>query len=148
MAKEENKQAKRGRPSVYDGKIAAEICRRMAEGESLRGICEDEHMPGESTVRSWVIDDVNGFSAQYARARALQAERWAEEIMHISDELPAMTGEGKYDSAAVQHQRLRVDTRKWLLSKVLPKVYGDRLDVTSKGEQVGLAINIDLGDKA
>lgn len=118
----------------------------MADGESLRSICEDVGMPPESTVRGWVIDDVDGFAAQYARARALQAERWAEEIMAISDELPAMTGEGKIDSAGVQHQRLRVDSRKWLLSKVLPKVYGDKIDVTSGGDKVGLSINIDLGE--
>ena len=138
--------AKRGRPSLYTPELALDICKRMAHGESLRSICKPDEMPAPSTVRLWVLEDVNGFAEQYARARALQAENWAEEIMEISDELPAMTGEGKYDSASVQHQRLRVDTRKWLLSKVLPKVYGDKLDVTSKGEKVGLAINIDLGD--
>jgi hypothetical protein len=137
---------KRGRPSTYEPAVAAEICRRMADGESLRSVCRDEGMPAASTVRGWVIEDINGFAEQYTRARMLLAEHWADEVLEVSDDLPAMTGEGKYDSASVQHQRLRVDSRKWLLSKVLPKVYGDKLDVTSDGKQVGLNIAIDLTD--
>lgn len=137
----------RGRPSLYTPALASEICVRMADGESLRSICRDDHMPAASTVRLWVIEDHDGFSERYVKARALLAEHWADEIMSISDEPPPMTGEGKIDGSGVQHARLRVDTRKWLLSKVLPKVYGDKLDVTSKGEQVGLSITIDLGDK-
>jgi hypothetical protein len=42
----------------------------------------------------------------------------------------------------VQHQRLRVDSRKWLLSKVLPKLYGDRVAVDHGG---GVAINVTTG---
>jgi hypothetical protein len=139
---------KRGRPSSYDQVIAAEICRRTADGESLRSICKDANMPSEACVRRWALDDVQGFFAQYDMAIKLRAARWAEEVLEISDEPPAVTGEGKYDSAYVQHQRLRVDSRKWLLSKVLPKVYGDKIDVTSAGEKVGFAIAIDLSDKA
>ena len=94
-----------------------------------------------------MLDDHEGFAAQYTRARMLLAERWAEEVLEVSDELPAMTDEGKIDSGGVAHQRLRVDSRKWLLSKVLPKIYGDKLDVTSDGKAVGLNIAIDLSDK-
>lgn len=137
---------KRGRPTIYTPEIADEICKRLSFGESLRAICRDEGMPNEATVRMWALDDKEGFYTQYARARELQAMRWAEEVLEISDEPPPITGEGKIDGAGVQHQRLRVDSRKWLLSKVLPKVYGDKIDVTSNGKGVGLAINIDLGD--
>lgn len=139
--------SKRGRPTRYTPELAAEICQRMSDGESLRGICKDEHMPPASTVRGWVLDDIEGFAERYTRARQLLAEHWAEELLDVSDEPPAVTGEGKYDSAYVQHQRLRVDSRKWLLSKVLPRVYGDKLDVTSDGKAVGLNIAIDLSDK-
>lgn len=136
-----------GRPSVYTEDIAAEICARLSNGESLRQILKDEHMPGMAAVFRWLADEkYKTFREQYTHAREIQIEHMAEDIMEISDELPAMTSEGKYDSAAVQHQRLRVDSRKWLLSKLAPKKYGDKIDVTSNGQQVGLAINIDLGD--
>lgn len=143
---------KRGRPSSYTPEIADEICKRLSMGESLRAICRDEGMPNEATVRTWALDDKEGFYTQYARARELQALHWAEEILEIADDgsndtnINPKTGEPMLDSEWMQRSRLRVDTRKWLLSKVLPKVYGDKIDVTSNGKGVGLAINIDLGD--
>lgn len=79
------------------------------------------------------------------RARELQAEYMAEDILSIADEECTMVkadkhgsqdddGQGNtevvFDSTAVQRNRLRVDARKWLLSKLAPKKYGDKLDTT------------------
>jgi hypothetical protein len=110
----------------YTPKIAAEICRRLASGEGLRGICRDSGMPSEALVRSWAIDNVDGFSARYARAREIQADVLAEDTVEIAD-----TEEDP------QKARVRIDARKWFASKVAPKKYGDRIqqDVT-----------LDLGD--
>jgi hypothetical protein len=58
------------RPSAYSEAIAAEICARLADGEMLKGICRDEHMPARSTtILTWVLDDREGFSDTYARTR-------------------------------------------------------------------------------
>ena len=84
-------------------------------------------MPAEATVRSWDVEDYRGFSANYARARALRMERWADEIIELADE-PVPPG----DNAAVQRARLRVDTRKWLMSKLAPRKYGDRVEHVMK----------------
>lgn len=113
---------RRGRPSVYTPEIADEICRRLADGEGLVAICRDKHMPAEAAVRKWALDDREGFYARYARAREIQAERWADEIIDIAD------GDGDW-----QRARLRVDTRKWLVAKVLPKKYGERVDHNVSG---------------
>ena len=123
-----------GRSSTFTQKTADIICERLAGGESLRSICRDKGMPVRRTVHRWICDDVNGFRHQYARAKELGLEEMAEEIIEISDGDVAMTGEGKLDGADVQHKRLRVDTRKWLLSKLVPKKYGDRsaLELTGK----------------
>lgn len=126
--------AKRGRPSKYTPELAREICERISNGETLRQVCRSEHMPAAPTVRSWVLDNVNGFSEQYARARILLAEHWADETVDIADDNKNDTyvddnGNERTNSEVVQRSRLRVDTRKWMLSKVLPKVYGDKLDV-------------------
>lgn len=99
-------------------------------------------MPPASTVREWVIDDRDGFAAHYARARHMLAERWADEVLTIGDELPPVAPDGRIDGAAVQHQRLRVDSRKWLLAKVLPKLYGDRVALDHAG---GVAITVLTG---
>lgn len=134
--------AKRGRPSVYTPKIAAEICERIAKGESLREICRSEHMPDEHTVRMWHVEDREGFSPHYTRAVQARAERWAEEVVEISDDgsndwMERNVGDGETITVAdhehISRSKLRVDTRKWLLSKVLPKVYGDKVAVTGEG---------------
>lgn len=112
-----------GRPSDYSPEIAALICERMARGESLRSICKDEAFPAESTVRLWAISDRDGFSAQYARAREAQIEALSEDILEIADD---KTGDPQRD-------RLRVDSRKWLMSKIAPKKYGDRVEQVHSG---------------
>lgn len=101
-------------------------------------------MPAESTVRGWALDDTGGFSAKYARARDLQADCLAEEIVAISDEAPEVVTRGEddakevaLDSGFVARQRLRVDARKWFASKVAPKKYGDRQQVEHTGANGG-----------
>lgn len=120
------------RKSLYTPEIAKAICERLAAGESLRAICRDEGMPSEVTVREWVIDNREGFYAPYTRAREIQAMGWADEILSIADDAAAdwvarREGKKELNSEHVARSRMRLDTRKWLLSKMLPKVYGDKL---------------------
>jgi hypothetical protein len=103
--------------TVYTAAIAAEICRRMSDGESLRAICRDPKMPPEATVRQWVRDDRDDFAARYREARAMLVERWADEIIEIADD----------ETIEPNARRIRVDTRRWLMSKLAPGRYGDRL---------------------
>lgn len=129
----------RGRPTLYDPVLAMDVCARISAGESLRSICEPEDMPAESTVRLWNVDDVNGFSAHYARACRMRAERWAEEIIGIADDasrdtLTSDEGEERANSEWINRSRLRVDARKWIASKLLPKVYGDKVEVEHSGK--------------
>lgn len=120
----------RGRPTLYTEEIASDVLERIAAGESLRQICVSEKYPAEATVRLWAIEDREGFSARYARARELQAERWAEEVLEIAD--------GRCtDMVSVMSARLRVDSRKWLLSKLLPKRYGDSTKIEHTGAEGG-----------
>ena len=127
---------KRGRPSTYDAAIAKRICERLAMGETLRGICMGRGMPGESTVRGWVVQDVEGFAAQYARARDMGLDSLADEILEIADDdtrdsYVDADGSRKRNNAAINRDRLRVDTRKWFLSKLAPKRYGQRVEVSA-----------------
>jgi hypothetical protein len=111
-----------GRPCTFNPITAERVCQRLAAGESLSRICEDEDMPAKSTVTGWVLADHEGFAAQYARAREAQAEHYAEEIVQIADT------EG--DSAKARN---RIDARKWTASKLLPKRYGDRVELEHSG---------------
>lgn len=104
----------------------------------------DDDMPTASTVYLWVLDDKEGFSDKYARAREMQAEVMFDEILEIADDgsndlMTITKGDKTYElenKEVTNRSRLRVDSRKWYLSKVLPKKFGDKLDVTSDGKQL------------
>ena len=113
----------------------------MAEGESLRSICRDPEMPHRSTVHQWLSKNPE-FAIQYALARELMVEHWADEILEIADDgtTDFVTKVGRngaeyeaVDQEHIQRSRLRVDARKWLMSKLKPGVYGDHLDVEHSG---------------
>lgn len=124
-----------GRPSSYTEKLGADICARLADGESLRTICRDSKMPDKATVFRWLAQDegeVKAFRDQYARAREAQADRLAEEILEIADDGRNDTytdeeGRARTDQDVIARSRLRVDARKWLASKLAPKKYGERI---------------------
>jgi hypothetical protein len=82
-----------------------------------------------STFMRWLDADPK-LAERYARAREDLIERIAHETMQIADQDVGTTNDGKKDWMAVQKQRLQVDTRKWLLSKLAPKRYGDKLELS------------------
>ena len=114
-----------------------EVLTQMREGKSLR---QASQMAGvaRQTFLDWVDKDQE-LAGHYAHARAAMIDKIADDIMTIADEDLIPTGEGKVDSAMVQKQRLRVDTRKRLLSKLAPKKYGDKLEL-SGDEQAPVSI--------
>lgn len=131
-----------GRPSVYSAELAQSICARLAAGESLRAICKPDDMPAESTVRLWAVENREGFSAQYARARDAQADALAEQILEIADDGTNDTfinadGDEIVNHDHINRSRLRVDARKWFASKVAPKRYGDKVQNEHVGEGGG-----------
>jgi hypothetical protein len=104
-----------GRPSDYSLEIVDTICARIAEGESLRAICRDADTPSMASIFKWLREHPE-FAEQYTRAREQQAEAYADEIADIAD-----NGED------VNRDRLRIDSRKWIASKLKPKKYGDKI---------------------
>lgn len=138
-----------GRPSTYTPEVAATICARLEAGESLRAICASDDMPARTTVRGWVIQDIEGFADRYASARDAGLEEMAEDLLEIADDAAqdvAMTEKGPVvDHEHIARSRLRVDTRKWLLSKRLPKAYGDKSAVEVSGPGGG-PVQLTWGD--
>jgi hypothetical protein len=109
-------------------KIAAEVFKNMRGGMSALKSCKAAGIH-QSTFNDWLNDD-KVLAVEYARARDELIEFVASEMMEIADEPVASTMNGSTDTGAVQKQRLQVDTRKWLLSKLAPKKYGDKLELT------------------
>ena len=109
-------------------RIFDSVCNDIAEGIPLREICRRDGMPGFRTVYEWMEADEKK-SARFARAREDGFDAIAEECLSIADEEPGTTINGGTDSGAVQHQKLRVETRLKLLAKWSPKRYGEKLEL-------------------
>lgn len=107
-----------GRPTIYSQEIADEICDRLAHGETLRSIiASSPHLPSRTTIYRWNADNED-FRNQYTKARAEQADYYAELIVDES-----------YSSHDAAIGRLRVDALKWAASKMAPKKYGDKIEI-------------------
>lgn len=126
-----------GRSTEFDQGTADTICERLEDGESLRSICIDEGMPARSTIYKWA-EDIPEFSVQYAHAREEQAHKLFYEVISIADDgskdTKTVDGLDVIDHEAIQRSRLRVDARKWAVSKILPKVYGEKQEVAHIGD--------------
>lgn len=123
-------EPKRGRKGAYTDALGRRICEYLADGETLISVCRrDDIQVSERTVRTWAADPDHPFSPNYARAREIGYHRLADQIIEIADNV---TITDTLDPATVQRDRLRVEARKWLLSKALPKIYGDKVELTGK----------------
>lgn len=116
-----------GMPDVYSETVADEICRRISNGESLRRICLDSHLPSLVTVRKWVIQDRDGFASRYKEARDMQADYYQELILD----------EAFREDTDPQRARLRVEALKWTASKLKPGSYGDKVSHELTGADGG-----------
>jgi len=128
-----NRRKGPGRPTRYSPEAVLEICRRMENGESLRQICATPGMPGRTTVMRWLEAEPE-FQKSYARARERLVEYWADEIVEIADGAEQDFVDGKVNHEAINRSRLRVDARKWLMSKLAPRKYGDRVTTEVVGD--------------
>lgn len=134
-----------GRPSIYTPELGIAICKQLMQGKSLREICKAEGMPERGTVHDWVAENREGFGPQYMRAKAIGIDQIADEAMEIANtpvegviETDKVGTAGPYTEVKradmIDHRRLQVDTRKWYVSKLAPKLYGDRLNLEHSGE--------------
>lgn len=116
---------------VFSEGLLSTILDRVATGEPLSKVCSSAEMPTRKSFFEWVAND-DTIKNRYEVAIQMRAELLAEDIIAISDEVVLET---KYDgedvkivmdATAVARNRLRVDARKWLASKMAPKKYGDK----------------------
>ena len=127
-------------PSIRSEALAAHICDVLKEGKvSLRKVCADLHI-SNAAVLQWALDEPEGFGKQYAHARHLGYLAMADDVIETAETpLEGVETEESVLGTKVKrgdmlgHRRLVVDTKKWLLSKVLPKIYGDKLQVEHSG---------------
>lgn len=147
-------KGKVGRPTDYNLEIATTLCNRISgigqdKPRSVRSVCSDDDMPSLDAFFKWIAK-YREFNDQYARAKEIQMEFYADEINTIADDDSKdfqidPDGKVRSDNTAVNRARLRVDSRKWLMSKLAPKKYGDTQKHEHSGPEGGPIPVINIG---
>lgn len=132
-----------GRPAKYTKELADRVCFELSQGKSLRTVCKNDWCPEGVTIFKW-MREMPEFLSQYEKAKQESADALAEEIMDIAD--TPMEGDEVTINAdgskvikkgdMLGHRRLQIDSRKWIMSKMKPKKYGEKLDMTTGGEKL------------
>lgn len=143
------------RHTDYTEEKSEEICSRIACGESLRSICKSVNMPSIASVMRW-LNSQEIFRERYARAREIQAEYLLDEIIEISDDgtndyMQIKDRDGnvigwRENGEFVNRSRLRVDTRKWAASKMYPRKYGDKAEVSVRADIKTTTRRLDISE--
>ena len=120
---------RRGQPTKYSKELTDKICNLLTEGKSLKSICDMKDMPDRTSVYSWLLQYPEFFNS-YARARDIQADVLADTLIQEANDVESViVGNDKSDNARVQAVRVKIDTLKWIASKLKPKKYGDKLEL-------------------
>lgn len=119
-----------GRPSIYTQELADEICVKIASnGKGIKLLCaENPHWPNKDTIFAW-LKNYPDFSDQYVKAKQFQIETFIDDMLEIADDasqdlIANERGTLVSNNTSITRARLRIDTRKWLASKLVPKTYG------------------------
>ena len=141
MKKQTNKPntPSKGRPSIYTPELADRICELIAtHPKGLETLCKMyPDLPSPRIIRKWLTEpDKSDFLHQYEISLSMRADNLFDEIIEIADSpqigetITTKAGEKEITQAdMIQHRRLRIDARKWVVSKLLPKKYGDSTQV-------------------
>lgn len=113
-----------GRPTDYTEEIANKICDLFAMGYSMRQVCLEDGMPVPSTIYLW-LSKYREFSDKYVCAKADGQECLVDELSEIADKV--LTGAYEPNQA-----RVAADIKKWHITKLAPKKYGDKQFIETK----------------
>jgi hypothetical protein len=124
---------------VRSDELVATILNRVAKGEPLSKVCDQPDMPTRKSFFEWLSKDATMVEA-YKLATEMRADLYAEEILEIADDgtrdyKADSEGREVVDHDHIARARLRVEARKWYVSKLAPKKYGDKVDLNHGGQE-------------
>lgn len=128
-----------------------EICDEIEQGSSLRAALRKDKRPSSKTFFEWINEDLEK-EKQYARATEKRADTIFEDILNIADDNSSDVfyddeGNERVNNDVIQRAKLRVDARKWMLGKMNPKKYGDKIQQEHSGELTTNIISLGTGIK-
>ena len=127
--KNETTDSRRARPIRPTEDIIERILDAVADGSSLKKICDEPGMPHRATWVRW-MDSIDGLSSRYARACQMRADVLADDLAELCESALEPTledehGRMRIDNARVNAIKLIIDTRKWAASKLHREKWGD-----------------------
>ena len=115
----------------------------IANGQSLSSILRREGMPSYSWAKQQLRNNAE-LRQQYDPALEDRGDRLAEELIELAFTKLPDDLDGRAQSAWVQHLRVKIDVLKWTASKLRPRVYGERLDVSVTNTQISITQALEL----
>lgn len=115
----------------YSRELADEMLAEVEAGRTDRDICHSRGFR-RTTFHRWIRDNVDGIAARYSAANEIRTRVMVEDMILAADG-KSIDGEDDpaEDSAVkVMRDRLKSETRRWIISRTLRKEYGDKVDVT------------------
>ena len=117
---------------TYNAEVAERILALLMEGRSLKSICDQADMPHRQRVYEWLAANPD-FADNYARALDVRADHHFDEMLEIADSPQNLL------SDELNAAKLKIEARKWVLGRMAPKKYGDKLDLNHSG---GVTVNL------
>lgn len=119
-------------PYPWTRELEEEICDAIAtDSKGIRNLCKlNPHWPDRSTIFRHLAKS-KSFGDLYARSKRAQVELMVDEMVEVADDNSSDVTFDKKKGSVIDHEhinraRLRIDTRKWIACKLIPRVYGDR----------------------
>lgn len=142
-----------GRPTIYTAQLADRICKEIAQSEKglHRLHRELDWFPDPSTIMDWLSDKTE-FSAQYARAKDLQADFMRDSLLPIADDTSGdelITKNGVIENREfVNRSKIRIETRMWIMERLSPKKYGKQVEDLEVKKYEPPQINVHISPEA
>lgn len=118
----------------------------IANGQSLSSILRREGMPSYSWAKQQLRNNAE-LRQQYDQALEDRGDRLAEELIELAFTKLPDDLDGRAQSAWVQHLRVKIDVLKWTASKLRPRVYGERIDVSVTNTQISITSALEMAEK-
>lgn len=123
--------------AIDPNKFWPRILESIANGESLSSAINRKGFPSSSWCKS-ALRQNPVLRRQYEQAVLARCDLLADELIELADQPMPKGLEGHLQSVWVQQLRLRIDARKWTISKLAPRFYGDRLSVDAENKETSI----------
>ena len=117
--------------------LAELVPQYMADGLSMRQSCLKAGLTAQTFLRA--VDASPGLAERYAQARGALLDAMVDQILTLADAPVPLLDNGATDPGMVRQRQLQIDARRWVLSKLAPNKYGDRLDVSVTDTRISIS---------